>query len=147
MKKLLLAISLACVSLSIHATEKEQDSYEALKPIASSIYQRSIVLVESIPDSYQSYKYQDDKSVWRSNRDESNTLPNDVEKLGDIWLSPFSSCISLGKSAGNLWSMSMANKGQMDPDMFKMYLTAKKDCKYQLDNLPEDKSNLRAVDL
>ncbi|MTC39265.1 hypothetical protein GKR70_12205 [Providencia alcalifaciens] len=147
MKKLLLAISLTCVSLSIHATEKEQDSYEALKPIASSIYQRSIVLVESIPDSYQSYKYQDDKSVWRSNKDESNTLPNDVEKLGDIWLSPFSSCISLGKSAGNLWSMSMANKGQMDPDMFKMYLTAKKDCKYQLDNLPEDKSNLRAVDL
>ncbi|WP_368919999.1 hypothetical protein [Providencia vermicola] len=147
MKKLLLAITLTCISLSIHATEKEQDYYEALKPMASNIYQRSIVLVESIPDSYQSYKYQDDKSVWRSNRDESNSLPNDVEKLGDIWLSPFSSCISLGKSAGNLWSMSMANKGQMNPDMFKMYLTAKKDCENQLNNPPEDKSNLGAVDL
>ncbi|HHR6128538.1 hypothetical protein [Providencia huaxiensis] len=149
MKKILVHVMLPLLmtsSLAIAESTKEE-TYSELKPIASDIYHRSIALVELIPDSYQSYSYTDDKAVWRKAKDERNALSNEAKKLGNVLSSPFKHCIQLANFSGSLWGQSMSGDGKMDSSFFQMYTTAKKDCKYQLDNLPEDKSNLRAVDL
>lgn len=128
------------------ADTKQDEQYNNLKPIASDIFKRSVALAEGADDSYQSLKYTDDKTVWRKARDERRALSVDEKKLGDGLSSPFRYCIHLSAQSRLLWGQAIP-EGKIDVSTFKSYLTAKKDCEDQLNNPPEDKSNLRAVEL
>ncbi|MGJ7325460.1 hypothetical protein ABM057_19355 [Morganella morganii] len=148
MKKYLPSVMLSLlISSSLAIADTQQDElYNKLKPVAYDIFKRSVALAESADDSYQSLKYTDDKTVWRKARDERKALSVDEKKLGNGLSSPFRYCIHLASYSGMLWGQSVS-EGKIDVSTFKSYLTAKKDCEDQLNNPPEDKSNLRAVDL
>lgn len=148
MKKYLLSITLSLLigsSLAI-ADTKQDEQYNKLKPVAYDIFKRSVALAEGADDSYQSLKYTDDKAVWSKARDERRALLVDEKKLGNSLSSPFRYCMHLASYSGMLWGQSVS-EGKIDVSTFKSYITAKKDCEDQLNNPPEDKSNLRAVDL
>ncbi|UPQ37728.1 hypothetical protein LV777_10270 [Providencia rettgeri] len=148
MKKYLLGIMLPLLMTSsfVSANNNTDAQYVKLKPIAEDILKRSVLLVENSYDSYQSFKYADDKTVWRKARDERKAISEDTKKLGKPLGSPFQYCIALSIYSTELWGQAIS-EGKVDVSTFNSYLTAKKDCETQLNNPPEDKSNLRAVDL
>ncbi|EJD6043008.1 hypothetical protein M0J40_RS10255 [Providencia rettgeri] len=148
MKKYLLSIMLPLLMTSslVSANNDTDAQYIKLKPIAEDIFKRSVALAESSYEGYQSFKYADDKTVWRKARDERKALSEDAKKLGKPLASPFQYCIALSIYSTELWGQAIS-EGKIDVSTFNSYLTAKKDCDHQLNNTPEDKSNLRAVDL
>ncbi|HHR5860139.1 TPA: hypothetical protein ACS7W9_002889 [Providencia alcalifaciens] len=148
MKKYLLSIMLPLLMASsfVSANNNSNAQYIKLKPVAEDIFKRSVALAEGSYDGYQSFKYADDKTVWRKARDERKAISEDVKKLGKPLGSPFQYCIVLSIYSTELWGQAISD-GKIDVSTFNSYLTAKKDCKNQLSNPPEDKSNLRAVDL
>ncbi|MEQ1967382.1 hypothetical protein ABLA30_10210 [Xenorhabdus nematophila] len=152
MKKILLIGVLAFSSFSVFANQSPDyqekiKEYATLKPLAQEVLEQSVKLAEAISQGYQSHRYGDGK-IWREQRAELNALKKKRDKLGVIvFKHHFGQCSKLISAVNNLWGSAMGSDNTISLSFFDMYVQAKKDCQYVIDNPPEDNPNIRAVDL
>lgn len=148
MKKTLISLLfLGFMTTSIAAPYSYNDvlkRHSELKQEAQSVLTLSKYLMSKTDDAVIAYR-NGDSSSWRTLNQDMAALKQRAATLGGVYIEPYSSCYSLGNATDDYWVAKMAHSATLQ--LFKQsYEQSLSDCKAEIINKPQDKSELGIID-
>ena len=147
--RIIIAILCSCIISMTHAAtkytyEEVLKRHSELKQEAENILTLSRYLIGRADRAVKAYE-NGDPSFWKAMNQEMVNLEERAAKLGDMYTQPYSSCYQLANSTNNYWGAIAG--GTPNAYGFKeIYEQSRKDCRQEIINKPEDRSNLITLD-